>query len=324
MKKKTVFWLTAAVLLILIGGMLFGGAMMALQWDFGKLSTETYETNVHEIHDAFHGVSAKTDTAAIEFLPSEDGKVKVVCYEEEKCRHTVSVQDGVLTVHRVDERKWYERIGLHFGSPKVTVYLPQDTGVWLEVQASTGKVTLPTGFRLQSVDITVTTGNVTMSSSTLGITKIKTSTGSIRVEQASVGELDLTVSTGKVTVTETTCESNLTVKVSTGKTSLTNVTCEDLTSHGSTGSITLTNVIASGRLSIERSTGNVTFDRADAAELVVDTDTGDVKGSLLTDKIFFAKSDTGRVIVPETTVGGRCEIETDTGDIKITVEKDNT
>jgi hypothetical protein len=44
-----------------------------------------------------------------------------------------------------------------------------------------------------------------------------------------------------------------------------------------------------------------------------------VKGSLLTDKIFFAKSETGRVIVPESMTGGRCEIKSDTGDIKITV-----
>lgn len=81
------------------------------------------------------------------------------------------------------------------------------------------------------------------------------------------------------------------------------------------------NVIATEKFSIERSTGDVTFDGADAAEIFVKTDTGDVKGSLLTDKVFITETDTGRVDVPKTTIGGRCEITTDTGDISIEIKK---
>ncbi len=319
MKKKTVFWLTTAVLLILIGAMLFGGVMMAYDWNFKKLSTVKYETNSHTVREPFHGISVETGTANVTFLPSEDGSCKVVCYEEEKVKHVVTVENGTLNIQAENKKGWYEHIGINFDSPKITVYLPQDAGVWIEVKASTGRVEIPQGLKLQSVDVTVSTGHVTVGASTSGVTKIKATTGNIKVENASVGELDLKTSTGKINVTDVTCESNLTTKVSTGKTTLTGVICEDLTSHGSTGSITLTDVIASGRISIERSTGNVILDRTDAAELVVDTDTGDVKGSFLTDKIFFAKSDTGRVVVPESMIGGRCEITSDTGDIKITV-----
>ena len=68
---------------------------------------------------------------------------------------------------------------------------------------------------------------------------------------------------------------------------------------------------------IERSTGNVKFDRSDAAEIFVKTNTGNVTGSLLTDKVFTTQTDTGDVSVPKTVTGGRCEIKTDTGDIKI-------
>ena len=50
------------------------------------------------------------------------------------------------------------------------------------------------------------------------------------------------------------------------------------------------------------------------------TDTGDVTGSLLSDKIFFAESDVGSVDVPKTTTGGVCEIRTDTGKIAITID----
>jgi DUF4097 and DUF4098 domain-containing protein YvlB len=65
----------------------------------------------------------------------------------------------------------------------------------------------------------------------------------------------------------------------------------------------------------------VKFERCDASELYIELDTGDVTGSLLSDKVFIAQSDTGRVNVPKSVTGGRCEITTDTGDIKITVEK---
>ena len=319
MRKATKFWLITATVLFLVGTMIFGGVMMAVGWNFKNLSTVKYETNSHTVSEPFHGISVETDTANVTFLPSEDGTCRVVCYEEEKIKHVVEVENGTLKIHAENKKGWYEYIGINFDSSKVTVYLPQDSDAWLEVKTSTGKVEIPAGFKLQSVDISVSTGHVTVGASTLGVTKIKATTGDVKVENTSVGELDLKTSTGKINVTDVTCEGNLTTKVSTGKTTLTGVICEDLTSHGSTGSITLTDVIASGRISIERSTGNVIFDRTDAAELVVDTDTGDVKGSLLTDKIFFAKSETGRVIVPESMVGGRCEIESDTGDIKITV-----
>ena len=59
------------------------------------------------------------------------------------------------------------------------------------------------------------------------------------------------------------------------------------------------------------------FDSSDAAEIYVRTSTGDVAGSLLTDKVFMTQTDTGNVGVPQTITGGKCEIHTDTGDIQI-------
>ena len=79
------------------------------------------------------------------------------------------------------------------------------------------------------------------------------------------------------------------------------------------------NVVASEGFIIERGTGDVSFDSCDAAEIFVETSTGDVKGNLLSDKVFIAKSDTGKVNVPKTVLGGRCEIKTDTGNITLSI-----
>jgi DUF4097 and DUF4098 domain-containing protein YvlB len=141
------------------------------------------------------------------------------------------------------------------------------------------------------------------------------------MEGLSACALDLSVSTGRVSVSDVTCAEDINIRVSTGRATLTDTTCRDLTSTGSTGEVLLKNVIAAGKISIDRDTGDVTFDGCDGAEISVKTDTGDIKGTLLSDKIFFAQSDTGRVHVPKTTEGGRCEISTDTGNVNIKIGK---
>jgi hypothetical protein len=44
-----------------------------------------------------------------------------------------------------------------------------------------------------------------------------------------------------------------------------------------------------------------------------------VCGTLLSSKVFIIKTDTGDVDVPKSTVGGRCEITTSTGDVEISI-----
>ncbi len=163
------------------------------------------------------------------------------------------------------------------------------------------------------------TGNVNFCASASETVKIKTSTGNICVEDISAGALDLSVTTGKVTVSDVSCDGDVTVGVSTGKTYLTDTRCKSIISSGNTGDIYLDNVIATEKFSIERSTGDVKFDGCDAVEIYVKTDTGDVTGSLLTEKVFITRTDTGNVDVPKTVSGGKCEITTDTGDINISI-----
>ena len=81
-------------------------------------------------------------------------------------------------------------------------------------------------------------------------------------------------------------------------------------------------VIASGNYNIKRSTGKMNFTDCDANELYIKTSTGDIKGNLLTNKIFITESDTGKINVPKSTKGGICEISTDTGDIMIEIKNE--
>ena len=95
------------------------------------------------------------------------------------------------------------------------------------------------------------------------------------------------------------------------------VQCTSLLSKGKTGDLFLTNVIATGCLTLERTTGDIELDRCDAGQLHIQTQTGDIKGSLLTEKVFSTQTETGRVSVPQTVTGGICTLITTTGNIKI-------
>ncbi|MBQ9967454.1 MAG: DUF4097 family beta strand repeat protein [Oscillospiraceae bacterium] len=318
MSEKMKGWLIAAGALILTGCLVFGGVMTMLKWDFKKLSTVKYVVNEYLLTESFDHIEIKADTADIEFVPAETAKV--TCYEQKEMKHAVTVEDNTLTIELIDTRKWYHYIGISFDTPKVTVCLPQGAYGMLSIDASTGDVEIPKDLAFETMDIRLSTGHVTSFASASGDVTLSTHTGDIRVEGASAGSMDLSVTTGRVTAADLACKGDIRVTVSTGHTNMTNINCGNIISVGNTGDIVMENAIAGERISIERDTGDVVFARCDAAELFVNTDTGDVKGSLCSEKVFLAQSDTGRVDVPKTVSGGRCEITTNTGDIKIEIQ----
>ena len=300
MSKTMKIWLIVAALLVAIGLIVFAAIMTINGWDFTKLGTKKYQTNTYELNEEISNISIKTDTADIVFLLSDNEKSKVVCYEENNMKHSVSVVDGMLTVKMVDTRAWYEYVGINFATPKITVYLSENEYLSLTIDESTGDIEIPNDFKFNSVDISVSTGDVKCCATVEETVKIVTSTGD-------------------VTISDIICDGDIEVDVSTGKTYLTDIVCKNLISSGSTGDISLKKVIATEKFYIERSTGDVKFDGSDATEIFVKTDTGNVEGSLLTNKVFITKTDTGEINVPDSITGGKCEITTDTGDIKISI-----
>lgn len=321
MSKHTKIWLIIAASLVLIGCVLFVGVMVKMKWNFRKLSTIEYETNTYEITDAFDNISLNTNVTDVTFLPSEDGVCKIVCYEESKEKHAVSVENNTLTICTDSRKKWYDHIGINLDTPKLTVYLPESEYGALHIQVSTGTVEIPKDFSFDSVDISSSTGHIKNYASCTGAVKLSASTGSVTVADISAQSLDISVSTGKVKATAVNCRENITVQVRTGDAKITDTTCKSFSSKGSTGDLTVCNVIASEQLFLARTTGDIELEGSDATEIVIKTTTGDVEGSLMTEKVFLVQSDTGDIDVPKTAAGGRCEITTDTGDIEIVIDR---
>lgn len=280
MCKKTKFWLIASACLIIFGGIIFSIAGFLVGWDFSKLSTAKKEANSYEITQEFSDIKIETNSANIEFLPSTDGKTKLVCYENVKQKHVASVVDGVLTVCVINEYKWYDYVGLDFSSPKITFYLVQTEYDKLLIKTDTGDINIPKEFSFNSIEVSVDTGEVNSS--------------------ALVSE-------------------DIKISISTGSTILTDVNCKNLYITGSTGDVFIKGVIVSEKTFIKLSTGDVEIQDCDGKEIYIETSTGDVTGNLLSEKVFTAKTSTGKIEVPNTTTGGICEITTSTGDVKITI-----
>lgn len=300
MSKRVKIWLIIATSLVVMGGIMFVIGMTANKWDFTKLSTEKYETNFSLVSEEFQHMSIKVGTADISLVPVEDNICKIVFYESEKVKHLATVNDGTLTISVIDQRQWYNHIGIMVNTPQIIIYLPEKEYVSLMIEGSTGDVEILNDIKTGSVDISVSTGDIVLRNLT-------------------TDNLKLSVSTGNVNVTSVNCEEKVNVKVQTGETKFDRIRCNSLYTTGSTGDINLSNVIVTELLSVERGTGDVKFEGCDAGEIIIKTSTGDVVGNLLSGKVFFAETNTGKVDVPKTVTGGKCEINTGTGNIKVEI-----
>ena len=313
-------WIITAIVLLVTGIVICGVSFGVLGFDLGKLSTVTYVTNTYDVTEDFRNISMDGDTEDITFLSSEDGNCRVVCYEEENEPHNVRVVDQTLTIERKNRKGFWVNIGVATESPSITVYLPEKEYKELAIETDTGDVDIPKDFSFESITADLDTGDMSCLASAEGEIRIRTDTGHIILSDVTAAGMLLSSDTGKMEVTNVEISGDLEIQEHTGKVILENVKCRNFISDGDTGSLIMTNVTASGKFDLERNTGDIEFHGCDAETIDVETDTGDVTGTLLTDKVFITETDTGSVDVPKSTDGGRCEISTDTGDIRIEVQ----
>lgn len=320
MKVRTVVILLIAVALVIIGALIFTAALFAVDFDFARLSNIKHETTTYTPVGDFESIIIEGVTDDVTFKPSADG-ISVVCHENEKIKHSVTVEDSTLRITVNDERKWYDHISF-FGSGEesITVYLPEGEYSSLSVDITTGDVNVPGGFTFDTVKIDCTTGEVEYSADATTSLEIKATTGSIEVSDVKTGKMSLKVTTGDIEVNDVNVDGEIKIKHTTGEAELDSITCGSLVSEGATGDIVLERVIVENLLSVKTSTGDIIFEECDAGEISAKTTTGSVSGTLLSEKIFITDTSTGNVDVPKTATGGKCDITTTTGDIRIKVK----
>ena len=314
MSKIKGFIIIISIILVLIGGALLVFAIT--KGAFTKAST--LQEVSHDFTEDVTNINVDVDTAEIIFIKSNEEKTVVVSKDNEKVSTEVSVNAGTLNIKSVDNTKWYENLFTFNGKRDIKIYLPKNAYNNLVINDHTGDINIPNDFTFSSVEIKLSTGDVTLKSNVENDITITSSTGDITLEDINPKNITITTSTGHKHLTNLNVGGDVTLTASTGKTYLTDVLANNLTISTDTGRNNLKNTIINNNMTITTSTGDVTFDKCDALNIKVKTSTGDVTGKLLTEKSFYAVSSSGKIDVPKTT-GNICEIETSTGDIKITI-----
>ncbi len=299
MKKSSRAWLIIAVILILAGGILFTFALHSCHWDFAKLSTIQFTSRTYDITETFRNITVKSTTADILLIPSDNNLCRVECYEKEAARHTVEVRNHTLTITITEELQIENLLSISSSNPRITIYLPKG--------------------EYGDLSIRLTTGDVTVRDITQEEVLVNLTTGKLLMEDVTADSMDFSVNTGSISLKDIQCAGTISTQSTTGKVHLTDIRCSNLHSQGRTGDILLHHVIASEECSVKRTSGDIELEACDAAALLLKVTTGDITGTLLTDKVFIPYTTTGTVEVPNSVTGGTCEVHTTSGDILITI-----
>ena len=308
--------------ILLIVGLVLGVVGLATNgFNFKEINTMETVENTYTITEPFSHVAIDSSIGAVELRPATDGICRLVCKEGEKLYFVSDVEGDTLCVQLIKDMKWYDFISFGNLDVSAVLYLPEATYTSLRIKNSTGSVTVANGFTFDSAEIKNNTGSLHFFCNVQKDLKLEVDTGSLKAENVTVGgNFTLDSDTGSVALDTVTVGGELTLETNTGSVQMNNVTCAVLDAEYSTGGVTLTDVLASEKMEIDGSTGSLRFTRMGAPTIKIETSTGSVHGTLRGEMVVYATSSTGAIDVPRGTQGGLCEIETSTGNIKITFE----
>lgn len=282
-------------ILLSLAGVLIILVLLALGRSLYLKTTEVRK--VYNIEDVYKDIKIEGNTFDIKVYLSDDQQDKIVYVENKKISIESKVVDGVLTINQKDNRKFYDKL-FDWNDIEVNLYLSKDLIDSLDIINSTGDIEIDKGFAFNDV-------------------KIRNSTGDVEFKSNVSNNLTINNSTGDVEITGSIIGNGLNIINKTGDVELRDVYTNKLDINIGTGDSELVNTKVIGDFNMTGSTGDVKFDGFDANNIYVTVSTGSVKGTILTNKFFIAKSETGSVSVPETLAGGVCKIVTSTGNIKI-------
>lgn len=318
MKKSKKIALIVAVVLIISGLVISLIAFLSVDFDVTQLSTPVYE-NIYTVDEEFTSIRVKELDGNIRFMPAEDNNCKIVCYEEENVLHKVDVKDDTLVIEKEDNRRWYEHIGVYTEDVEMVIYLTESSYEKLEISASSSNIVLDEEFGYDDVDITLSSGSVDINSaSIIDSLTVETSSGNINVKDTTPEDIYIKTSSGTITV-ENVSVTAADMITQSGDISIKSSAAEKIRMETSSGNLTTSELLVLGMLKVFSHSGEVELIDSDAESMYIRTTSGDVTGSILSDKIFVCETESGYINVPASGDGGKCDVKTSSGDIKFNV-----
>ncbi len=340
MSKAKQWTVRIALICIVLGCAIFLIAFAGTGFDLSQLNTMKFKTNTYDVNESFSHIRVEGAECDIRIVPSPTDMCRVVCTEGDKIFHTVTVRDDTLTVTRTDQRRWYEHIGIYWGAMAITLELPARAYGKLELQSASGAITVPDGFTFSQAEIKTASGEIDYAAATDRGLTLKTVSGDLTAGGVTAEYLDARSTSGDVSIHSVETQGDLSVQTVSGEIELENANAQDASVSSTSGSIALTRVrtaaqmnihavsgdvkltdtVAAGPMDVETVSGDITLEHSDAQILWIKSTSGDVSGSLLTDKWFLTHTTSGDVRLPNSSSqAGTCEITTTSGDIHVQI-----
>ena len=316
-----------AVILIcvsVIAVLVTGGLLLAKSLNFtvSDLSADAGEwREVKAEYEIENGKTILTDleTCDIFWGTSEDDKVRITYYENEKIKYEVTENSNGLSL--IQKSKPFSHMFSFSENRQTTVLIPAGFEGKISSSVTTGETRLDNISSPVSLEVNSTTGDMIIYDLNVLGAEFKMTTGKMIMGRCAFdGELAVSGTTGDITIENVEC-SGLRVKGTTLDTKLVNVKTGALEVSCTTGNTDLETVAASSA-NIHATTGHVDFKDFEADDISIKTSTGYVSGTLpgsITDYTIESHASTGKNSLPESFGNGgkKLFIETTTGNIRV-------
>lgn len=304
MKRTKKMWIIISTICIIAGCVIAGAAAASVGFRFTQFNTSKFEKTTYTITDSFENIDVKAVESNIIFLPSDGDTCEVICEENEKITHNVTVKNNTLEISRKDLRKWYEHIDVFFGISdfEIQIYLPRGEYEKLHVVSVSGDIVVSDSFTFRETKLETTSGNISFESGTKDAWYGKTVSGDISGKNFTGGSVEIKTTSGEIEL-----EDSLTDSLSVISTS---------------GDISLEDTVTESDVFIKSTSGEVSMEGCDGNDIAIKTVSGDVEGTLRSAKKFITHTTSGDVYLPDSDSSApTCEITTTSGDIHISIEK---
>ena len=257
--KKTA---KVAVALLIAGVALALAGFAMAGFDFGNLNAggALVERQYEAEGDVVELVVADRN-ADIVITPSEDGKARLTCWENEEAAYDIREEGGRLYIEKIEQRQ--NGLGAWFGfhlNGKLEIELP--AGAHVDISNGNGAVRVDGGDGVSFPTVTIATDN-----------------GPIAVRNVSAGAVALGTDNDSVTV-ENVSADTLRVETDNGSIDLNGVQADDISLRTGNDNVRMEGVEADA-LEAVTDNGDVTFDGLTVREsLSLQTDNGDIRGQL--------------------------------------------
>ncbi len=323
-----------SIILIVVGILVSVITLFANQFNIGKLD-DSIISKTYDINSEFDSIECDLEIGNLNIYLTTDNKNYALCLEKENVTFDVEVVNNVL---KIKENYKYEFFS--YTEPEVSLYINKPTFNSLNVETDTGDICILDSFNIKNINIDGDTNDVELMGVITNDITINVDTGDTWIDRVIANNITINATTGDIDVSNCIVNNNLDLKVTTGdvellyneivgdlkvesdtgEQGLEHITCNNIILKATTGDIILEDVVANSDMTINTDTGSVELEYSDAINIYITTSTGRVEGSILTNKVFDAKSNTGKVSVPSSSTGGICKIRTSTGRISIAVE----